>query len=156
LVNAEDLERQLAIVSANAACSGEGIFGPRSLMWRVNREAAVFLGAGRALLLQLAHPWIAAAVAEHSQALADPIGRVHRTFDIVFTMVFGTVEEAIAAARRLHRRHAAIRGNLTEPAGPFRAGTLYQANEITALRWVYATLIDTALVAQTLSCRRSP
>jgi uncharacterized protein (DUF2236 family) len=150
LVSVEGLERQLAIISANAAGSDEGIFGPRSLMWRVNREAAVFLGAGRALLLQLAHPWVAAAVAEHSHALADPIGRFHRTFDIVFTMVFGTVEQAIAAARRLHRRHAAIHGNLREPAGPFRAGTIYQANEITALRWVYATLIDTSLVAHDL------
>jgi uncharacterized protein (DUF2236 family) len=146
-VSAEDLERQLAIVRANAIGSREGIFGPRSLMWRVNREAAVFLGAGRALLLQLAHPWVAAAIAEHSHVLDDPIGRFHRTFDIVFTMVFGTVDQAVAAARHLHRRHAAIRGTLPESAGPFRAGSFYQANEIAALRWVYATLIDTALVA---------
>jgi uncharacterized protein (DUF2236 family) len=150
LVSAEDFERQLAIVRANAAGPREGLFGPRSLMWHVNREAAVFLGAGRALLLQLAHPWVAAAVAEHSHAFDDPIGRFHRTFDIVFTMVFGTMDQAVAAARRLHHRHTAIRGTLAEAAGPFLAGSIYQANEIAALRWVCATLIDTARVAHDL------
>jgi hypothetical protein len=37
----------------SAAGAREGIFGPRSLMWRISREAAVSLAAGRALLLQL-------------------------------------------------------------------------------------------------------
>src|SRR5262249_55378972 len=119
-------------------------------MWRVNREAAVFLGAGRALLLQLAHPWVAAAVAKHSHAFDDPIGRFHRTFDIVFTLVFGTLDQAVDAARRLHSRHGGIRGTLPEAAGAFRAGSIYQANELAALRWVYATLIDTALLAHDL------
>src|ERR1700690_2871377 len=85
------LERAVATVRANAAGEAEGVFGPHSLFWRVNREAAVFLGAGRALLLQLAHPWVAAAIAEHSKTIDDPIGRFHRTFAVVFTMVFGTL-----------------------------------------------------------------
>src|SRR3712207_7704222 len=41
---------------------------------------SLFLGAGRALLLQLAHPWVAAGISQHSTTLADPIGRFHRTF----------------------------------------------------------------------------
>ena len=53
----------------------EGVFGPDSLTWRIDREALTFLGAGRALLLQLAHPWVAAAIAEHSKTIDDPIGR---------------------------------------------------------------------------------
>ena len=78
----------------------------------------MFLGAGRALLLQLAHPWVAAAIAEHSRTFDDPIGRFHRTFGVVFSMVFGSLDQAIAAARRLHRRHAAIRAQCggVEPA----------------------------------------
>ena len=99
------------------------------------------------MLLQLAHPWVAAAIAEHSRSLADPIGRFHRTFGFVFTMVFGTTEEAIAAARRLHRRHAAISGILAESTGAFPAGTPYRANDVAALRWVFATLADSAIVA---------
>jgi uncharacterized protein (DUF2236 family) len=71
--------------------------------WRIDREAAIFLGAGRALLLQLAHPWIAAAIDPHSRTFADPIGRFHRTFGVVFTMVFGDLDESLSAARQLHR-----------------------------------------------------
>src|SRR5258708_2222520 len=36
-----------------------GIFGPSSISWKVNRESALFLGAGRASFLQLAHPSVA-------------------------------------------------------------------------------------------------
>src|SRR5215469_2281204 len=108
VVGEADLERELAVVRATAAESPTGAFGPDSMMWRIDKEAAIFLGAGRALLLQLAHPWIAAAIAEHSQTLADPIGRFHRTFNVMFTIVFGTSEQALAAARRLHQRHAGI------------------------------------------------
>ena len=111
IVNKPDLEQELGIVPSAAAGSPAGIFGPDSVIWRVDREATVFLGAGRALLLQLAHPWVAAAIAQHSRSLTDPVGRFHRTFSTVFTMVFGTTGQALAAARRLHRRHTAIGGD---------------------------------------------
>lgn len=150
IVDEAALERELAALSAAAPGGAAGIFGPQSLTWRVDREAAIFLGAGRALLLQLAHPWVAAAIAEHSRSLADPVGRFHRTFGTVFTMVFGTVDQAMAAARRLHRRHAGINGVLTENAGRFAAGSPYEANDVAALRWVHATLVETALLAQDL------
>ena len=145
-----DLDHQLAIIGEPAAEGRAGIFGPGSLMWQIDREAAVFLGAGRALLLQLAHPWVAAAIARHSRVLADPIGRFHGTFNVMFTMVFGTTEQALASARHLYGRHAGIAGTLAEAAGPFAAGSRYQANDIAALRWVHATLIETALVAYEL------
>jgi uncharacterized protein (DUF2236 family) len=149
-ISDEDLECQLRMVRAAAAGPVAGIFGPHSVTWRVDREAVLFLGAGRALLLQLAHPWVSAAIAEHSQTLADPIGRFHRTFNLMFTMVFGTLDQALAAARRLHRRHAAVVGVMPAGAGPFARGSPYSANEVCALRWVYATLIDTALAARAL------
>ena len=150
IVTEADLERELTMVRSAAADGLAGIFGAESILWRVDREAAVFLGAGRALLLQLAHPWVAAAIAQHSQSLADPIGRFHRTFNIVFTMVFGTADQAVTAARRLHRLHAAISGTLTGSSGAFPAGSIYRANNVTALCWVQATLTDTALVAYQL------
>jgi uncharacterized protein (DUF2236 family) len=145
-----DFERAIELVRAGARGAAAGIFGPASVMWRVDREAAIFLGAGRALLLQLAHPWVAAAIAEHSQSLVDPIGRFHRTFNIVFTMVFGSFDQAMAAARRLHCRHAGIAGVLAEAAGCFAAGSAYRANDVAALCWVHATLIETALLAYEL------
>jgi uncharacterized protein (DUF2236 family) len=144
------LEEQLELVSASAVSPAAGIFGPASMTWRMNREAILFLAAARALLLQLAHPWIAAAVDDHSGGLTDPIARFHRTFKVVFTMVFGSVDQAFAAARGLHRRHSVIRGVLPEAVGPFKAGSPYCANNISALRWVYATLSDSALVAHDL------
>ncbi|HEY3624276.1 MAG TPA: oxygenase MpaB family protein, partial [Roseiarcus sp.] len=135
MVSREDLERELRVIEALAPGQIEGVFGPTSLTWRVNREAAIFLGAGRALLLQLAHPWVAAAIAEHSRTLADPISRFHRTFNITFTLVFGTLDQALRAARHLHQRHSAIQGVLHTAVGPFAAGTHYRANDVAALRW---------------------
>src|SRR5262249_15549834 len=116
LVSAEGLERELQRVRASAAGAAEGVFGPRSLPWRIDRESAIFLGAGRALLLQLAHPWVAAAIEQHSDAFADPVGRFHRTFEAVFAMVFGTLDQSMRAARRLHRRHVTITGQLPRTA----------------------------------------
>src|SRR5215470_17081313 len=152
MVSQSDLEAALDFVQTRAAGSVEGIFGPASITWRIDKEAVIFLGAGRALLLQLAHPWIATAITQHSRTLADPIGRFHRTFNAMFTIVFGTTEQALAAARRLHRRHAQVSGTLAEAVGPFAAGSRYEANDFAALRWVHATLIDTALVAYQLVC----
>ena len=150
VVSSESLERQLNLVRIAADGLLPGVFGPRSITWQIDRESAIFLGAGRALLLQLAHPWIAAAIVQHSNVFADSIGRFHRTFRIVFSMVFGTLEQSMSAARRLCRRHADITGELPWAAGPFAVGSTYSANAIPALGWVWATLIETALVAYEL------
>jgi uncharacterized protein (DUF2236 family) len=150
-VDTDAFERNLDRVRAAAAGALPGIFGPRSVTWKVNREAAIFLGAGRALLLQLAHPWVVAAIEQHSDTFANPIGRFHRTFSTMFTMVFGTLDQGLNVARLLHRRHAAIGGRLQSAAGPFAAGSFYSANTVPALRWVHATLLDTALLAHGLA-----
>ena len=146
-VSAADLELLLAGLQKSIANDNEGIFGPGSVSWQINREAALFLAAGRAALLQLAHPWVAAAIAQHSRTLNNPIDRFHQTFRVIFTMVFGPAEQAFTAARQLHRLHQQIYGVLPHTAGRFREGTAYEANEIGALAWVNATLIDSALVA---------
>lgn len=150
MVVEKDLEAALDLVRANAAGPVAGVFGPDTVTWRIDREAVIFLGAGRALLLQLAHPWVAAAIAEHSKTLADPIGRFHRTFDIVFAMVFGSLDRAMLSSRQLHRRHGMIVGEMPETIGPFAAGSRYCANDIPSLRWVHATLVETALMAHDL------
>ena len=140
-------EALLAAVEARTANPAAGIFGPGSASWKINRESALFLGAGRASILQLAHPWIAAALAEHSSVLARPIARFHNTFRIVFTMVFGASDQALAAARHLYALHARIRGEITEEVAAYSRGSHYQANEIAALRWVYSTLVESAVLA---------
>ena len=124
-----------------------GFFGPGSVTWRVNRESAVFLGAGRAALLQLAHPWVAAALAQHSNLLNDAVGRFHSTFRVIYTMLFGTRSQALEASKHLYQRHTSIRGELPGNVGLHRRGDHYEANEVAALRWVYATLVESAILA---------
>jgi uncharacterized protein (DUF2236 family) len=150
IITSEDLEHQLTLIRASVADPMAGLFGPGSITWRVEREAALFLAAGRALMLQLAHPWIAAAVGANSRAMTDPVGRFHRTFSVMFSMVFGTLDQALGAARRLHQRHSAIAGTLDQAAGPYPKGAAYCASELAALRWVAATLTDSALLAHDL------
>jgi uncharacterized protein (DUF2236 family) len=149
-VPATELDRLIEELRSSVPHPEEGIFGAASLSWRVNRESALFLAAGRAALLQLAHPWVAAAIAQHSRTLDDPIGRFHQTFRVIFTMVFGPADQAFAVARRLHRLHQKIAGVLPDSTGCFQQGSAYQANEVSALRWVFATLVDSALVAYEL------
>jgi uncharacterized protein (DUF2236 family) len=150
IVTEADFERCLDVVRNAPAVRGDGVFGPDSMMWQVHREAALFLGAGRALLLQLAHPWVAAGVADQSQVFTNPLGRFHRTFSTVYTMVFGTRDQALGVARRLYWRHGAVVGTLPEAAGTFAAGSAYSANEVNALRWVHATLVETAMLSHDL------
>ncbi len=150
IVSEAELERLLDEVRASPVGPTYGIFGPTSISWKINRESALFLAAGRAALLQLAHPWVAAAISGHSTTLSDPIGRFHRTFRVMFTMVFGSLEQALATSRQLHRRHSSVRGNMPEAVGQFAGLSTYEANEIAALRWVYATLVDSALLAYEL------
>ncbi|HTX77235.1 MAG TPA: oxygenase MpaB family protein [Terracidiphilus sp.] len=140
----DSLIAHAALTSSNPAA---GLFGPTSITWRINRESALFLGAGRAALLQLAHPWVATALQQHSTLIERPIARFHSTFRIVFTMVFGSLAQATAAARHLYTTHTAIQGELTEPAGRYPRGSHYEANEIAALRWVFATLVESAVLA---------
>jgi uncharacterized protein (DUF2236 family) len=147
VITEETLEIRLTALAAEAPGEREGVFGPQSMRWRVDREGALFLGAGRALLLQLAHPWVAAAVARHSRALDHPVARFHGTFAIVSAMVFGRLSDALAAARQLHRRHAVIRGHLGETVAIYPGSAPYAANDRAALKWVHSTLVETALKA---------
>lgn len=143
----QDAEVLRESIRARVSNPREGIFGPSSTSWKVNRESALFLGAGRAALLQLAHPWVAAALDQHSNLRSDPLARFHNTFRVVFTMVFGTLGQALAASRHLYRLHTTIRGKLPADCASYAQGSAYEANEANALLWVYATLVESALLA---------
>jgi uncharacterized protein (DUF2236 family) len=123
-----------------------GLFGPGSLTWRVNRERVLLLGGGRALIMQVAHPLVAAGVDEHSNYREDPWRRLYRTLGLTTRIVFGDRESAQAAAAQLRRVHARVSGVTREPAGCFPAGTRYAASDPDLLMWVHATLVDTTLL----------
>jgi len=112
----------------------EGLYPPGSVTRRINREQAMLLGGGRALLMQLAHPGVAAAVDEHSDFEVDPLRRLNRTLELTLSMVFGTRQEALAAVRTINRTHRAVRGRG------------YHALDPELLLWVHATLVDSGLL----------
>jgi uncharacterized protein (DUF2236 family) len=148
LVTREQLESSLASLAAEVRDPAEGILGPRSVAWKLGGDLAVFLGGGRAALLQLAHPMVAYAVDHHSKTRADVVGRFQRTFRNVFAMVFGDLDDAFAAARRVHSIHTRIHGEIPHAVGAYRAHAPYHANDPDALRWVYATLVDTTIAVR--------
>lgn len=138
-------EQALTRVRAVVRDPAAGLFGPGSEVWRINREAVIFLGGGRAALLQLAHPFVAQAIADHSTTRADPLGRFLRTFEHVFAMVYGDLDSALASAQRVRLIHERVLGVLPGRIGPYAEGTPYAANVPDALLWVHATLWDTSI-----------
>jgi uncharacterized protein (DUF2236 family) len=120
-------------------------------MWRMNAGLVNFLGAGRAILLQLAHPYVAYAIAEHSTTLTDVRQRFQATFENVYGMTFGTRAAAIASARKVHKVHSRIFGTIPSAMGDYEAGQRYHGNDSDALLWVHATLIGTAIQIQDLT-----
>jgi uncharacterized protein (DUF2236 family) len=129
-----------------AAMGAAGLFGPGTMTWKINREGVLLLGGGRALILQVAHPLVAAGVAEFSNYREDPWGRLYRTLDTTTAIVFGDSETSAEASARLERMHSRVRGTTNEPGGRFPAGTPYEANDPELLMWVHATLVDTSLL----------
>lgn len=148
-----ELEHELDELRRTVVDPRHGVFGPDSITWRVDRHAAVFLGAGRAALLQLAHPMVAHAIDKQSYTRTSPTRRFLRTFRRVFPMIFGDLDAAFDAARRVHRVHERVRGVIDEDVGPYRAGDPYRALDPEALLWVHATLLDSARRAFELAVR---
>ncbi len=131
-----------------------GLFGPGSMMWEINKyPLAGMQGAGRALLLQIAHPWVTNAIDEHSKTREDPVGRGNRTFTHVGRMVFGNLDQAIESAYQVYNLHSMIRGKLLAGSKSSPTGSDYLANEVHSAVWVHATLWDTAATMYELFVR---
>ena len=115
---------------------------------RVNREAVVVLGWGRAILMQLAHPLVAAGVGGHSRFDVGPsayIERMRRTIGAMLSLTFGTGEQRRRTADRINAIHRRVHGRLGRSVGRYPAGTPYDATDPELLAWVHATLIDSQL-----------
>jgi uncharacterized protein (DUF2236 family) len=122
-----------------------GLFGPDSVTWRVNREGVLLFGGGTALILQVAHPLVAAGVSQHSDYRQDPWGRLYRTLDVVTRITFGSTKTADEAAARLRETHSRVQGESTEDGGNYPAGSHYDARMPKLGMWVHATLVHTSL-----------
>lgn len=125
-----------------------GFYGPGSEAWHLNREAMLLLGAGpRALLLQLAHPLVAAGVAEHSDFRSDPWARLAATLRSYLRIIYGTAPEARAEIRRLNGLHRGVHGLIRESSARERHGDRYHARDPELSLWVHATLVDSTIAA---------
>jgi uncharacterized protein (DUF2236 family) len=131
----------------------EARFSPDSAFWRINREWLTTLSGARAVLLEIAHPLVAAGVAEHSDYQRDPFGRLFRTVNTMTDLAFNRPRAAHRAARHYYTCHRRVKGRLREDVGPYPAGMEYDANDPSLRLWVLATLIDSALLAYDLFVR---
>jgi uncharacterized protein (DUF2236 family) len=124
-------------VRARLARSDHPRAGPDSVTWKINREMIVIAGWGRAILLQLAHPAVAAGVHQHSSfrgSLLSSFRRLRSTVGAMLSLTFGDTEQMIAAAAGINAIHDRVRG---------RAGKdSYSAHDPDLQRWVHATLLD--------------
>ena len=118
VVDGEAFARCLAWVDAHAVSEREGAFGAASRTWRQVAEPALLLGGSAAVLLQMAHPSIAAAITAHSTFRRDVRARAARTTQALYELTFGTLSQARDTGRRLHLVHRMVRGTVDEPGAP--------------------------------------
>jgi uncharacterized protein (DUF2236 family) len=110
----------------------------------------------RALVMDVAHPLVAAGVEDHSAFRRHPWRRALITVDTALRLVFGDTPTAQAAVRQIYATHDHINGTLADSSdpsdssaadGPWPTGSSYTAHDASLLTWVWATLVDSAQVA---------
>ena len=117
-----------------------GLFGPGSVTWRVMCDCSTFVGGVRALLVQAAHPEVAAGVGDHSSYRSDPLGRLSRTAAYVTATAYGSLPEVDDAVAIVGRLHGPV-------SGTSHRGLAYSAAEPGMAAWVHNALVDSFLVA---------
>ncbi len=122
--------------------------GPVPVLRRAAAEPAMILGGQRALLLQVAHPLVAAGVEHHSGFRGQPVQRLWSTIDALMCLVWGREAEAVEARHRILRTHDRVHGGASpaEATSSVPIGTRYSAHDPALLWWVWATLVDTTEV----------
>jgi len=150
-VRQDALQRHRAAVRARLLRSDHARAGPDSITWTINREAIVVAGWGRAILLQLAHPAVAAGVHDHSGfrgSLLASVRRLRSTVTAMLSLTFGDREQMISAAAAINTVHDRVRGRRGEGTGED-----YTAHDPDLQRWVHATLLESIPLAYELLFR---
>jgi len=114
----------------------DGLFGPRSVVWRLHRDRSFPVAAIRSLMVQALHPLAMAGVAQHSDWRRDPFGRLAATSGYVLTVTYGERAAAEAAAARVRAVHRHVRG-LDDVTG-----LAYSAGDPALLLWVHAAMVE--------------
>src|SRR6476646_2741481 len=96
---------------AERLASRDGDFAPGSPIRRIaNTPLPPFLGGGPAVLLQVAHPLVAAGVVQHSDFRNDLWHRLVRTLGALYLIAYGSKEEADRAGQAVQAVHEHVRG----------------------------------------------
>ena len=153
LADMPSIEQHRVNVRRRLRAASISLPGPDSVSWSINREVVVLAGWGRAMLLQFAHPLVAAGVGDHSRfrgSLTAGLRRLRSTMGAMLALTFGNEDEVVAAAARINAIHDRVSGRLDADTGPCRAGDAYSAHDPELLRWVHATLLDSILLTHQL------
>jgi uncharacterized protein (DUF2236 family) len=130
--------------------SRDGYFAPESVIRRVgNSPLTPFLGGGPAVLLQVAHPLVAAGVVAHSDYRHDLWRRLRRTLQALYLITYGTRGEADRAGQVVQAVHEHVHGTTSAQLGRYPAGTPYSAGDPDLMLWVHATLVQCSLAVYT-------
>src|ERR1700712_664387 len=124
----------------------ESYFTDDSMVRRVHCEFVVGLAGPRTLLLQASHPVAFAGFFAHTGALDEPYERLARTAQVMDAITFGPRAAADRLTRRVRAMHRRVRGELSEPAGRFPAGTPYSADDPELLLWILGAIGDSSLL----------
>jgi uncharacterized protein (DUF2236 family) len=131
---------------AQRLATRDGYFAPESVIRRVgNSPLTPFLGGGPAVLLQVAHPLVAAAIVQHPDYQHDLWRRLVRTLRALYLIAFGTKAEAERAGEIVRAVHASVAGTTETQLGRFPPGTRYSASDAELMLWVHATLVHCSL-----------
>jgi uncharacterized protein (DUF2236 family) len=87
----------------------------------------LLLGGARAILLQVAHPGVAAGVASSSDFATRPMHRLDVTLRYVYGTVFGTAEQRRIVRRHVNRAHAGVPGGFDPGLQLWVAATLFDS-----------------------------
>ncbi|TNC26948.1 oxygenase MpaB family protein [Amycolatopsis alkalitolerans] len=117
------------------------MIAPGTPAWRYFGDFRAILLAGQVLVLQVAHPVVAAGVRDHSDYTDDPWTRLMRTAASLSIYVYGGPGGAEFEARRLREVHRAFTGVRED-------GRRYSALDPHAYAWVHATLVQLAVDTQ--------
>jgi uncharacterized protein (DUF2236 family) len=131
----EPMARALASAVAERPADG-GLFGPGSVVWRVHRDRSFALAALRSLMVQALHPLAMAGVAQHSNWMQDPFGRMAATSGYILTVTYGDTASADRVASRVRAIHSHVNGT-----DEF-TGLAYRAGDPGLLLWIHAAMVD--------------
>jgi uncharacterized protein (DUF2236 family) len=108
----------------------------------------------RALAIGALHPVSYAGTSQSTGGRKQPFRRLVRTANAFETIFFGTRAEADRVLAKVHKLHERVHGELAENAGPFRAGTPYDAFDPELMLWTAAVSFESALYFYELFVRR--